>query len=190
MYMPIMIAEPARESRATTTIPSYACFPSRSGGKLSGRCRVPFVVMTSDERTDDTVLPLRDRIPEYLTVFAVGLAVSAGVGMLIGLIFGQGIWRGVGYTIVMFGVVMLLAGGASGGGYTNLGAGAIGAAFGGRRTDEEEPEHQDHRTGQQRDPMERLRKGLRPEANPRAFWQVIAGALYVAIGIGIVSLGG
>jgi hypothetical protein len=110
--------------------------------------------------------------------------------MLIGLIFGQGIWSGVGYTIVMFGVVMLLAGGASGGGYTNLGAGAIGAAFGGRRTDEEEPEHQDHRTGQQRDPMERLRKGLRPEANPRAFWQVIAGALYVAIGIGIVSLGG
>ncbi len=67
---------------------------------------------------------------------------------------------------------------------------AIGAAFGGRRVDEEEQEHQERRTGQRRDPMERLRKGLRPEANPRAFWQVIAGALYIAIGIGIVSLGG
>lgn len=146
--------------------------------------------MTSHEHTDDTVLPLRDRIPEYLTVFAVGLVASVGVGLLIGFIFGQGIWNGVGYTIVMFGVVMLLAGGASGGGYTNLGAGAIGAAFGGRRTDEENPEHQERRTGQHHDPMERLRKGLRPEANPRAFWQVIAGVLYIAIGIGIVSLGG
>lgn len=108
----------------------------------------------------------------------------------IGIIFGQGIWNGVDYTIAMFGVVMLLAGSASGGGYTNLGAGAIGAAFGGRRTDEEDPEHQERQTGQRHDPMERLRKGLRPEANPRAFWQVIAGVLYIAIGIGIVSLGG
>lgn len=146
--------------------------------------------MTSDEHTDDTVLPLRERIPEYLTVFGVGLLVSAGVGLLIGLIFGQSIWSGIGYTVMMFGVVMLLAGGASGGGYTNLGAGAVGAAFGGRRVDEEEQEHQDRRTGQRQDPMERLRKGLRPEANPRAFWQVIAGILYIAVGVGIVSLGG
>lgn len=146
--------------------------------------------MTSDEHTDDTVLTLRDRIPEYLTVFAVGLAASAGVGLLVGLIFGQGIWNGVGYTIVVYGVVMLLAGGASGGGYTHLGAGAIGAAFGGRRTDDEGSEDQQRRTGQRKDPMERLRKGLRPEANPRAFWQVIAGAVYIAIGIAIISLGG
>ncbi len=146
--------------------------------------------MTRPEHIDDTVLPLRDRIPEYVTVFAVGLGASAGVGLLIGLIFGESIWSSVGYTIVVFGIVMLLAGGATGGGYTHLGAGAIGAAFGGRRVDEEEQEHQERRTGQRRDPMERLRKGLRPEANPRAFWQVVAGALYIAIGIGIVSLGG
>lgn len=146
--------------------------------------------MTSDEHADNSVLPLRERIPEYLTVFAVGFAASAGVGLLIGLIFGQNVWSGVGYTVVMLGVVMLLAGGASGGGYTNLGAGAIGAAFAGRRVDEEEQEHEDRRSGGHQDPMERLRKGLRPEANPRAFWQVIAGVLYITIGIGIVSLGG
>lgn len=146
--------------------------------------------MTRPEHIDDTVLPLRDRIPEYAIVFAVGLGASAGVGLMIGLIFGESIWSSVGYTIVVFGIVMLLAGGATGGGYTHLGAGAIGAAFGGRRVDEEEQEHQERRTGQRRDPMERLRKGLRPEANPRAFWQVIAGALYIAIGIGIVNLGG
>jgi len=146
--------------------------------------------MTSDEHTDDTVLPLRDRIPEYLTVFAAGLGASAGVGLLIGLIFGQSLWSGVGYTVIMYGVVMLLAGGASGGGYTNLGAGAIGAAFSGRRFDEEGQEDQERQAGQRQDPLERLRKGLRPEANPRAFWQVIAGVVYIAMGISIVSLGG
>jgi len=146
--------------------------------------------MTPPEHTDDTALPLRDRIPEYLTVFAVGLGASAGVGLLIGLIFGQSIRSGVGYTVIMYGVVMLLAGGASGGGYTNLGAGAIGAAFAGRRLDEEDQESRELRSGQRQDPMERLRKGLRPEANPRAFWQVIAGVIYIAIGVAIVSFGG
>ena len=146
--------------------------------------------MTPPEHTDDTVLPLRDRIPDYLTVFVAWLGASVGVGLLIGLIFDQSIWSAVGYTVAMFGVLMLLAGGAAGGGYTNLGAGTIGAAFGGRRVDEEEQEHQERRSGRQQDPMERLRKGLRPEANPRAFWQVIAGILYIAIGIGVVSLGG
>jgi hypothetical protein len=31
--------------------------------------------------------------------------------------------------------------------------------------------------------MERLRKGLRPEANPSAFWQVIGGIAAVAGGV-------
>ena len=146
--------------------------------------------MTPPEHTDDTVLPLRDRIPEYLTVFVVGFGVSAVVGLVIGLLSGNGMWGAVGYTVVAFGVVMLLAGGASGGGYTNLGAGAIGAAFGGRRLDEVEQENQERRTGRREDSLERLRKGLRPEANPRAFWQVIAGFLYIAIGIGIATIGG
>ena len=146
--------------------------------------------MTPPEYPDDAVLPLRDRAPEYMAVFAVGFGASAGVGLLIGLLFGGSIWSGIGYTIVVFGIVMLLAGGASGGGYTYLGAGAIGAAFGGRRVDEEEQEHQDRRMGRKQDPMERLRKGLRPESNPRAFWQVIAGVLYIVIGIAIVTLSG
>jgi hypothetical protein len=146
--------------------------------------------MTPPEYPDDTVLPLRDRIPEYMAVFAVGFGASAGFGLLIGLLFGGSIWSGIGYTIVVFGIVMLLAGGASGGGYTHLGAGAIGVAFGGRRVDEEEQEHQERRMGRKQDPMERLRKGLRPESNPRAFWQVVAGVLYIVIGIAIVTLSG
>ena len=33
-----------------------------------------------------------------------------------------------------------------------------------------------------------MRQGLRPEANPRAFWQVVGGGLYVGIGLLIVIL--
>jgi len=145
--------------------------------------------MEDHRDVDDVVLPLRDRIPEYLTVFAVGFAVSAGVGLAVGLLRGGSLWTAAGYTVMLLGVVMMLAGGATGGGYTHLGAGAIGAAFGGRRFDEDEEEREERETGKRTDPMERLRKGLRPEANPRAFWQVIAGILYIAIGIGIVTLG-
>jgi len=145
--------------------------------------------MHDPDEIDDVNLPLRDRIPEYLAVFAVGFGVSAGVGLVVGLVGGGSIWSAVGYTVMLLGVVMMLAGGATGGGYTHLGAGAIGAAFGGRRVDEEEEEFQDRRTGRRRDPMDRLRKGLQPEANSRAFWQVIGGVLYIAVGIAIVALG-
>jgi hypothetical protein len=145
--------------------------------------------MDDHSDVDDIVLPLRDRIPEYLAVFAVGFGVSAAVGLIIGLVRGGSLWTATGYTVMLLGVVMMLAGGASGGGYTHLGAGAIGAAFGGRRFDEDDEERQEQQTGKRVDPMDRLRKGLRPEANARAFWQVIGGVLYIAIGIGIVTLG-
>jgi len=52
--------------------------------------------MTPPEHTDDTVLPLRDRIPEYLAVFGVGFGVSAGGLLLIGRIVGNGMWSAMG----------------------------------------------------------------------------------------------
>ncbi|MEN8112912.1 MAG: hypothetical protein ABFS21_00875 [Actinomycetota bacterium] len=146
--------------------------------------------MNHEEFGDDEVLPLRDRIPEYIVVFAIGLGGAAALGLVLGLLLGSGLWTAVGYTIAMLGVVLLLAGGASGGGYTSLGIGAVGGMFGGRRVDEEVDEHERRRSGAFHDPMERLRKGLRPEANPRAFWQVIAGILYIIVGIWVVSLFG
>jgi len=154
--------------------------------KVSGRVPVPFGAMEDSNEFDDVALPLRDRIPEYVTVFAVGFAISAIVGIVIGLFIGGSIWGAIGYTVMLLGIVMMLAGGASGGGYTHLGAGAIGAAFSGRRTDEDDGMSE---TGGGKDPMERLRKGLRPEANPRAFWQVVGGILYIAVGVAIVALG-
>jgi hypothetical protein len=141
-----------------------------------------------EDKLDDGDLPLRDRLPEYLVVFGVGLGASIGVGLVVWLISDVSLASSVGYTIILYGVVLLLAGGASGGGYTNLGVGAAGALFGTRRTDEAQDELDESRGAKSRtNSQDRLRRGLRPEANPRAFWQVIGGGVYIALGLIIVA---
>jgi hypothetical protein len=132
-------------------------------------------------------LSLRDRLPDYLVTFGIGLVASSGIGIIVWLISDIPLSSTVGYTVILYGVVLLLAGGSSGGGYTNLGMGAMGALFGTRRVDEPQPEAN---SSFKMTPHERLQKGLHPEANPRAFWQVLGGVLYVAIGLMIVILGG
>lgn len=132
-------------------------------------------------------LSLRDRLPDYAAVFAVGLAACIGVGLVIYLISDVSLASSIGYTIILYGVVFLLAGGASGGGYTNLGIGAAGALFGTRRADETQDEVEDLQSSKTRlTSQERLQKGLRPESNPRAFWQVMGGAAYIVLGLIIV----
>lgn len=138
--------------------------------------------------TFEEPLPLRDRLPDYAAVFGVGLAISAAAGLVIALIWRTNVAAAVGYTIVAYGIILLLAGGATGGGYTNLGVGAVGAMFGARRTDDAEEDHNLKAGGRPRvDPRERLRRGLRPEANPRAFWQVMAGISYIVVGVVIAA---
>ncbi|HHC08569.1 MAG TPA: hypothetical protein ENK55_07610 [Actinobacteria bacterium] len=127
----------------------------------------------------EDVPPLRERFPDYVAFFGIGLVAATAVGIGIGLVFSATVPEGVGYTIIMLGVVLLLAGGATGGGYTNLGMGALEALFAAGGREEGRP-----------DPMERLRRGLRPEANPRAFWQVVGGICYVAVGLAIVVVFG
>jgi hypothetical protein len=77
--------------------------------------------------------------------------------------------------------------GARGGGYGNIGIGAVEAVVGGRNRAGDDLEHDNEiRRGQtmkRRDPMDRLRKGLRPPPNPSAFWQAVAGFLYIALGV-------
>jgi hypothetical protein len=135
----------------------------------------------------DAELPLSERMPDYLVTFGIGLLASAGIGVVVWLISDIELASTVGYTMILYGVVLLLAGGSAGGGYTNLGMGAMGALFGTRRVDEPQPEAS---SSFKVTPQERLQKGLRPEANPRAFWQVVGGALYVGIGLVIVIVGG
>ncbi|MEX2323441.1 MAG: hypothetical protein WEA29_06680 [Acidimicrobiia bacterium] len=131
--------------------------------------------------------PLRERFPTYLKVFALGLAFVLAVAGIV-MIFGTaGFDRAFGYSAIFFGTLLLLLGGARGGGYSNLGVGAVEALVGGRnRVDEDLQTDAGARRGMptgQRDPMARLRRGLRPPPNPAAFWQSIAGFVYIALGV-------
>lgn len=149
--------------------------------------------MTDPSQFDPEELeaPLRDRLPEYLVVFGIGLVAAAAIGAVIGAITDPAVVNSIGYTIMFLGVVLLLAGGAMGGGYTNLGIGAIGAMFGTRRADEEEMDWEGRRKGgSSTGSSDRLKKGLRPPRNPRAFWQIVGGLAYMAIGFVIVFIGG
>jgi hypothetical protein len=138
------------------------------------------------EPTPEIELSLRDRMPDYLATFLIGLAASTAVGLVIFFIWGPAIGNAIGYTIVMYGVVLLAAGGSSGGGYSNIGIGAMGALFGTRRADDpSEGPGEGWDDKPKIDSRERLRMGLRPEANPRAFWQVVVGFVYIGIGVAI-----
>lgn len=139
---------------------------------------------------DDVVLPLRDRIPEYLTIFALGWLGALVGGLLIAGFTAATVAEGVAYVAMGYGVVLLLAGGATGGGYTSLGLGAAGAILGGAHRHDEEFDDAEVRRGRIKrvNPQERLRRGLRPEKNPRAFWQVIAGFVYLGAGVLILEL--
>ena len=127
--------------------------------------------------------PLSERMPDYIVTFTIGLVASLTIGLVVWYFGDSSLSSSLGYTVILYGTVLLLAGGASGGGYTSLGMGALGTFFGTRRIDDV------YETGPlpgAPSPKERLRRGLRPDANPRAFWQVIGGAIYVAVGLSIV----
>ena len=134
-----------------------------------------------DADAPDVVLPLRERLPEYLTVFGLGWVGVAVVGVAVGVFTSASLIEGIAFVALAYGVVLLLAGGASGGGYTSLGLGAAGAVLGGAHRHDEDFEDADVRRGRIKrvNPSERLRRGLRPEKNPRAFWQVVAGFAYL-----------
>jgi hypothetical protein len=146
--------------------------------------------MSKSEHSADVVLPLRDRAPEYLTIFGLGWLGAAVVGLLIGVFTTASLVEGIAYVAMGYGVVLLLAGGASGGGYTSLGMGAAGAVLGGAHRHDEEFDDAEVRRGRIKrvNPRDRLRRGLRPEKNPRAFWQVIAGFVYLGAGVALLEI--
>ncbi len=112
-------------------------------------------------------LPLRERMPEYLAVFGFGLG-GAILFAVVLTMFGPTFRGSLTNILVVYTVVLFLTGGTTGGGYLNLGMGSLAAVS--RR----------ERTAETLD--ERLQR-LRPERNPRAFWQVIGGLGYLAIAI-------
>jgi hypothetical protein len=149
--------------------------------------------MPEHDSVADAKLSLRERMPDYMALFGIGIAGAAVVGVIVVVASDHNFANGFGYALVGLGVVMLMAGGVAGGGYANLGVGALGTMFGGELRNQEgsaeddDPEELRRQVfGRMGDPRQRLRKGLRPEANPRAFWQVIGGFAYFAIGTLIV----
>lgn len=140
--------------------------------------------------------PLRRRLPVYLKAFALGVAAAAAGGILIFLFSAAGLFDAIGYAFLGLGTIMLLVGGGRGGGYANLGLGALGTMARGYRSRDAigsgpaaDPERDDygvtaHPAG---DPMERLRRGLRPPPNPTAFWQVMGGVAYLGLGVALTT---
>lgn len=123
--------------------------------------------------------PLRERFPRYLKTYGVLIVASVAIGSLFGLLTDAGVVRGVGGTLAFVGLGAVGAGGFFGGGYDSIGRGTTGFLFGGRS--EVRPEDEGTHLA------DRLREGLRPEANPTAFWAVIGGFGLIAAGIGILS---
>jgi hypothetical protein len=131
--------------------------------------------------------PLRERFPVYMKIFLLGWVGITVLAAAVVLFSDTGWAHAFGFTAIFTGVFLLLIGGARGGGYSNLGLGAVEALVGGRnRTDDDYERDDELRRGdvmKRRDPMARLRKGLRPPPNPAAFWQTVAGLVYIAAGI-------
>jgi hypothetical protein len=123
-------------------------------------------------------------------VFGVGWAGIVLVGMAIGLFTSASLIEGIAYIAMATGAILLLAGGATGGGYTSLSMGAAGALFGSTNRHDDEFDDADVRRGRLKrvDASERLRRGLRPEKNPRAFWQVIAGFINLGTGLALLMV--
>jgi hypothetical protein len=147
--------------------------------------------------------PLRERIPIYVRAFGLGIAAAVAVGLIIYVLSPADLVASVGYAFLGLGTLMLLMGGGRGGGYANLGLGALGTlARGYRHRDTGERSRSasasaDDEGGDDygltpysggRDPMERLRRGLRPPPNPTAFWQVIGGIAYLGVGVVITTI--
>ena len=120
---------------------------------------------------------LRHTVLDKGAVFGAGLVVATTTGLVIGVLTSAAVATAIGYALLLFGVVWLFAGGMSGGGFSVLGVGR-GA---GRYT---------YAVGDGNEPLlAELRHGYRPAADPVAFWLVVGGVLYVAIGIVVITTG-
>jgi len=120
----------------------------------------------------------RERLPDRLTVFGIGLAGGIAVGLIAGAIFSASVATAFGYTMVLLGAICLLGGGLTGGGYAVYG---IGEGVG-----------RNHYLRGDRNKLvaEGLSRGYdRPGADPGAFWMAVGGFLYVAIGLLAIVLG-
>ena len=146
--------------------------------------------MTDRTPPEDVLLPLRDRMPDYLATFGLLWTAIVAIGLGLALFTSASATEGIAYIAIAVALGLMLAGGATGGGYTSLGLGAAGAMLGGRQRHDEDYEDADVRRGRLKrvNTEERLRRGLRPEKNPRAFWQVVAGLITFGVAMALLMV--
>jgi hypothetical protein len=114
------------------------------------------------EPTHSSGLSANEKRRDDLALFGIGLAVGGGVGVLISFIWDVAVIDGIGLALGVYGGILLATGGASGGGYRNMGSA----------------------TG------DRLTVRPRNEVTPKSLRQVVSGTAYLAIGIGLAVLFG
>jgi len=139
--------------------------------------------MRSDSHIDASDFPeepLSARMPRYLKNYGVLVAGSVVVGVVFGLFSDAGVVRAIGGTFAIVGLLVAGVGAFFGGGYDSLGRGTTGLLFGGRGPEDPKKDATYF--------QDRLREGLRPEANPGAFWGVLGGIGLVVAGLGILEL--
>ncbi len=141
-------------------------------------------------------LPLRERMPEYLVIFAIGLAVGIVVGLIIGALSSVGVGSAIGYTVLLMGAGFMIAGGIPGSGVYAGGFGRIfsgGSDPAGQSSGGPSPSgsaagaSDDVDLGSPSEVRQRMQRRLRPEKNPTAFWLVTGGISYVVIGLVIAA---
>ena len=143
-------------------------------------------------------LPLRERMPEYLTIFGIGLAVGIVAGAIIGAFSSVGFGSAIGYTVLLMGAGFMIAGGIPGSGVYAGGFGRIftgssdqagqsgsGSAPSGGASSASPggPDDVDSPS----EVRQRMQRRLRAEKNPTAFWLVMGGVAYVIIGLIIAA---
>lgn len=126
-----------------------------------------------------------ERIRDYLTVFAIGIVVAGVVGVVL-VVFGSsvGFASAFGYTLVAFGTLLLLVGGVAGGGYSKIGTGFMSTLRGAWRPHSEETATSGEPTATI-DPADIPKPSIHPKrrgVDPAAFWQVMGGFAYFALG--------
>ena len=140
-------------------------------------------------------MPLRERFPDYLTIFAIGLGIGTGTGIVISLVSGGGMGTSIGYTMFLIGAGFMLAGGVSGSG---LHAGGFGSVFmpierrratGRAHSGGNGQQHPEPAEGTAPDKVRSImEKRLRKAPNPRAFWATVGGVGYLVIGLVLASV--
>ena len=132
----------------------------------------------------DVAEPLRDRLWVCGRWLLVEIAAAAAISLVVWWLTQLSWLDALASCLVGIGLLSLLSGGMSGGGFVT--AGPYGAFFGRRHDAGWNSSAGEMRRAQ--DLRERLRANLRPRANPTAFWQVIGGCVLIGLGVVVLSI--